>query len=94
MNIDSIAALKSLLSGMERDLGLDDLSPSQLDIFYAVTLINEKEGPASPVRILEHDLSKRMSRATLFRCLKSLTRLGYLTFRDDGEGVGYLSRLP
>lgn len=74
-----LAELRKLLLGMERALGLQQLSPTERDIYYAAT---DLAGPRNQVRttgLMEHVLVTDISRPTFFRALKSLVDKGYLS---------------
>lgn len=77
--VSKLAELRKLLLGMERAMGLQELSPVERDIFYAA---NDIAGPENKVRttgLLSHALVEDVSRPTFFRALKSLVEKGYLS---------------
>ena len=67
-----LASLRSALHLMERDLGLDDLSGTQRDVYYAANLLSDECGEFTTSQLHEHALTKDISRPTFFRILKSL----------------------
>ena len=84
-----VAALQTLLLGMERDLGLDDLSAAQRKILYATQLIQEEKTGAPLSEMITHPLLSDLSRATFYRALKSLVEDGYLRHCSAGSASHY-----
>ena len=84
-----VAALQTLLLGMERELGLDDLSAAQRKILYAAQLIQEEKTSAPLSEMITHPLLSGLSRATFYRALKSLIDDGYLMSFSSGSASHY-----
>ena len=71
--LKDLAALRLLLMDGERDIGLADLSGPQRDIYYALLLLREELGTGvKSSKLLEHELTSSMPRATFYRALKAL----------------------
>ena len=68
----SIIRLQNMLSKMEDDLGMGEMSISEKQVLMAVFDIQEKMGFAKTKTILNHDLTKNISRPSIFRALKQL----------------------
>ena len=65
--------------GMERNLGLGDLSQNEKDVFYAVqSVIAGSEGIARSDDIKSHSLVFEMTQPTFHRSLKNLLARGLL----------------
>ena len=88
-NYGSIAHLKELLLGMERDLGIDDLGAVQKDIVYAATILSEKDGNFETDEIRKHTLLAGVSRSSFFRALKDVVDAGYLNHCDGTQRSAY-----
>lgn len=73
-----IAALRDMLHGMETDLGLESLSPTQRDVYYAASLLVNEGAQLTASTLQDHRLTKHLSRPTFFRSLKWLVSNGYL----------------
>lgn len=77
--ISKLAELRKLLLGMERAMGLQDLSPVERDIYYAATDLATRQTDVRTTGLLTHTLVEDVSRPTFFRALKSLVAKGYLS---------------
>lgn len=64
-----------MLSQMEDDLGMGEMSISEKQVLMAVFEIQEKLGFAKTKTILNHDLTKNISRPSIFRALKQLENM-------------------
>jgi Mn-dependent DtxR family transcriptional regulator len=64
-----------MLSQMEDDLGMGEMSNSEKQVLMAVFEIQEKLGFAKTKTILNHDLTKNISRPSIFRALKQLENM-------------------
>lgn len=79
--LHKIASLYELLSDLEADLGLSDLSQPQKAVLCAVELLSE-HGEEVPLQdIQKHRLTSDVTRSTLFRSLNYLLENEYLTVR-------------
>ena len=63
----NIIKLQNMLSQMEGDLGMGEMSISEKQVLMAVFEIQEKMGFAKTKIILNHDLTKNISRPFIFR---------------------------
>jgi predicted HTH transcriptional regulator len=77
-DISKLAELRKLLIGMERSMGLEDLTSVERDIYYAAFDIAAQDQPVRTTNLLSHILMENVSRPTFFRALKSLVNKGYL----------------
>lgn len=73
-----LAALRNMLFQMERDVGLEVLSPPQRDVYYAACLVAEGDAPVNSDQVRHHPMIETMPRSTFFRILRELTEIGYL----------------
>ena len=76
--VDNIIRLKSMLSDMEQDFGLTDLSIVEKNVYLAAQDIKAKDGTVETKHILEHNFTQNMSRPTFFRALKSIQEKGLI----------------
>ena len=82
--LKDVAALRLLLMDGERTIGLADLSTAQRDVYYAVSLLQAKQGAGVKAsQIIEHDLVANLPRATFYRALKFLHGKGLITECPD-----------
>lgn len=75
---ERLAALRSMLLSMEREVGLDELSEGQRDVYYAACLAASGEQLVYSEDIRQHPMLARIPRSTFFRFLKELVAIGYL----------------
>jgi hypothetical protein len=86
----SIAHLKELLLGMERDLGIDDLGSIQKDILYAATILSETNGTTVETdEIRKHALLAGVPRSSFFRAMKDVVDAGYLVHSNEKKRSTY-----
>lgn len=87
----SVAQLRELLMGMERDLGLGDLSQNEKDVLYAVQVAcNADSGVARSDDIRNHMLLQTMTQPTFHRSLKSLVKKGYVGHAPNTKAGAYI----
>ena len=86
MKLNGIASLRALLSDMETDLGLHELTGPQRDILYAASLLSSGSGGVTTQALHKHSLVRGMTRSTFFRSLKSLSDSGYLVAKAGRAG--------
>ncbi len=84
-DISKLTELRKLMLGMERSLGLQDLSPTERDIYCAADDLERQAGRVQTTGLLQHALVANISRPTFFRALRSLVQKGYLS---TGQGTG------
>jgi hypothetical protein len=73
-----LASLRCLLRDMEHEVGLDDLSPTQRDIYYAACLLAERDPSLASEDLKSHPLVADMARPTFYRALRDLVENHYL----------------
>lgn len=82
MSIDSIIRLRLLLEDMERDLGLDQVSSAEKMIYLAAQDVKSSDGFVQTKDMIEHKLTKGLSRPTFFGGLKAIQNKGLLKNSD------------
>ena len=91
----NVAQLRALLLGMERDLGLGDLSQNEKDVFYAVqSVIAASNGVARSDDIKSHSLVFDMTQPTFHRSLKNLIARGLLAHAPRTKAGSYIAAEP
>ena len=91
----NVAQLRALLLGMERDLGLGDLSQNEKDAFYAVqSAIAGSEEIARSDDIKSHSLVFEMTQPTFHRSLKNLLARGLLAHAPSTKAGSYVATEP
>jgi hypothetical protein len=91
----NVAQLRALLLGMERDLGLGDLSQNEKDVFYAIqSVIANSEGIARSDDIKGHSLVFEMTQPTFHRSLKNLLARGLLSHAPSTKAGSYIAAEP
>ena len=91
----NVAQLRALLLGMERDLGLGDLSQNEKDVFYAVqSVIAGSEGIARSDDTESHSLVFEMTQPTFHRSLKNLLARGLLAHAPSTKAGSYVATEP
>lgn len=73
-----LATLRHMLFEMERDVGLEELSSLQRDIYYAACLLRDDQEAVNSDHLREHPLLRDMPRSSFFRVLRELADKGYL----------------
>lgn len=89
MNINGIASLRNLLATMEKDFGLEELTPPQRDVLYAANLLSDAGDPITATNLTAHPLLRGMARSTFFRSLKHLIDNHYLLTPKGKESGRY-----
>ena len=79
--------LVKIVTEMERDLGLDDISSSERNVLLTISDLENSEGIAKTKAILSHDLTVGISRPSIFRALAKLEKLGKLSRKTDSNGA-------
>ncbi|MDC0739216.1 hypothetical protein N6L24_13090 [Cognatishimia sp. SS12] len=92
--ISKLAELRKLLLGMERALGLEDLSAVERDIYYAASELSTEAPGVRTTGLLSHALLEDVSRPTFFRALKSLVGKGYLSQSNASRRGVYVVNTP
>lgn len=87
----NVAQLRELLIGMEQELGLDDLSQNEKDVFYAAqSVLGGKRDVAKSDEIRNHILVRSMTQPTFHRSLKSLVAKGLLDHAPNTKAGSYI----
>ncbi|MGR3315935.1 hypothetical protein [Roseovarius indicus] len=89
--ISALFELRCILRDMERDIGLQELSATEMDVFLAAHAVAEggdRENPVTSDQIRQHQLVSNLAQATYHRALRSLLKLGLLE-----KAQGYKSRM-
>jgi len=81
--VENIIRLKSMLGDMEQDLGLAELSSVEKNVYLAAQDIKSHDGIVETKHILDHTFTRKMSRPTFFRALKSIQEKGLLVNAPD-----------
>ncbi|NRP13205.1 hypothetical protein XMM379_000641 [Aliiroseovarius sp. xm-m-379] len=76
--ISKLAELRKLLLEMEKAIGIQDLSATERDLFYAASDLSLTQRGVKTTNLQSHSLVANISRPTFFRTLKSLVNKGYL----------------
>jgi CRP-like cAMP-binding protein len=84
---NNLIDLVKIITEMERDLGLDDISKSERNVLLAISDLENSEGVAKTKAILSHDLTVGISRPSIFRALAKLEKLGKLSRKTDTSGA-------
>ena len=84
---NNLIDLVKIVTEMERDLGLDDISNSERNVLLAISDLENSEGVAKTKAILSHDLTVGISRPSIFRALAKLEKLGKLSRKTDTNGA-------
>lgn len=88
----NVAQLRELLLGMERDLGIGDLSQNEKDILYTISLVSSvNRGIARSDVIKAHDLVAGISQPTFHRCLKNLVKAGLIEHAPNTKAGSYIA---
>jgi len=90
--METVARLRELIAGMERDLGLDALSPTQLDVLYVVRLLCDSRpgAVAETTAIRSHPILQTMSQPTFHRALRVLLDQGYVAPATNAKAKRYV----
>ena len=77
--LQAIFELRDMLRDLERDIGLEDLSQVEKDVFRAAHTLTATPGQlVQSDQIRRHHLVQSLTQATFHRALKSLLDLGFL----------------
>lgn len=84
-----VAALRQMLWQMEVEIGLQDLSCAQKDLYYAACLTADEQKLIHSDEVRRHDLLSQMPRPTFYRALKDLVAKGLLSRAGDTRDGKY-----
>ena len=87
----TLIELKKLLTSMEEDFGLDELSEVERNVLYAIKDLEKEHGTAKTGDLLSHNFTSKMSRISVFRSLKALERLKKIRRKSSKRGEYILS---
>tara|TARA_A100001388_G_C28728154_1_gene480071 strand:- start:42 stop:326 length:285 start_codon:yes stop_codon:yes gene_type:complete len=87
----TLIELKKLLTSMEEDFGLNELSEVERNVLYAIKDLEKENGAAKTGDLLSHNFTSRMSRISVFRSLKSLEKLQKIERKSSKRGEYILS---
>lgn len=91
--ISALFELRCMLRRMEEDIGLETLTPAELDVFLAAHAITEKLGQVvTSDQIRRHHLASGIAQATYHRALRSLVGSGLLEKAEGYKSRHYLVR--
>ena len=85
--LKKIILLKQMLDDMEQDVGLASLSCVEKNVYLAAQDMKSNNGLVETKQILDHRFTKKMSRPTFFRALKSIETKGLLV-HSNAKKVG------
>jgi hypothetical protein len=86
--LSALFSLRCMLRDMERDIGLQELTAPEMDVFLAANALAGDEGEAvASDQIQNHELASGLAQATYHRALRSLLNLGLLE-----NAIGYKTR--
>lgn len=85
--LNALAELQIMVTDMERDLGLSDLSQIERKVLLAISDLHAQNGKVATQDILDHKLVESFSRPSLFRALKGLENTGNI--KKIGPVRGY-----
>ena len=89
----ALSELRSMLREMEREVGLDALTPVELDVFLAAhALSGSSQEVVTSDEIRKHDLTAGIAQASYYRALRSLLSLGLLEKAEGRKSKHYLVR--
>lgn len=87
----SLLHLRTILYGMERDLGLGDLSKAEMDIFLVAQNLTKSAGDVVRSHDLRnHEFTESLAPATFHRGLRSLLSRGLLRRADGRKAKDYV----
>lgn len=84
-----LAYLRDLLWQMEVEVGLEQLSQPQRDVYYAACLVADDEKALHSEQVRQHPMVAPMARPTFYRALKDLVLGGYLEAADGSRRGRY-----
>lgn len=87
----AIFELRDLLRDMERDVGLDKLSPSERDVFLAARSLTDQPGEViGSDAIRSHKFVRSIAQATYHRALRTLVGRGMLARAEGTKAKSYV----
>ena len=83
---NTLIDLKKLLTSMEEDFGLNELSEVERNVLYAIKDLEKEYGSAKTGHLLSHNFTSKMSRISVFRSLKALEGLKKIRRKSSKRG--------
>lgn len=84
-----LARLRDLLWQMEVEVGLEQLSQSQRDVYYAACLVADEQKMLHSEQVRRHPMVAPMARPTFYRALRDLVLEGYLEATGEARSGRY-----
>ena len=84
--LQPLAQLSMLLSDMEQELGLEELSHFEKQVLLAIVDCASNDNGAKLADIQNHQLTQEISRPSLFRALKQLEETGQIEKLEGKRG--------
>ena len=92
-NLSALFELHCMLREMEHDVGLQDLTAMEMDVFLAAHAATGKAGTAvTSDQIRGHELASKLAQATYHRALRSLVAMGLLEMAQGYKTRHYVVR--
>ena len=85
----AMTRLRIALRKLEADLGIDAMSPAELDALAAIVELSQERGYFKPSEVIHHHLLKQISRASKYRVVHSLEKRGIMKPVDQKGGKYY-----
>lgn len=79
-----------MLWQMEVEVGLEDLSQPQKDVYYAACLVADEDQLVHSETVKRHPMLALMARPTFYRALKDLVDKGFLVIAGSRKDGRYL----
>jgi len=84
-----LARLRGLLWQMEVEVGLEQLTQSQRDVYYAACLAADSENTVHSEQVRLQPLAAQMARPTFYRALKELVTAGFMCAASEARDGRY-----
>jgi hypothetical protein len=89
--LSALFELRGMLREMEHEVGLDALTPVEMDVFLAAYAISGSRGDVvTSGEIRMHNLTVGIAQASYHRALRSLLSIGLLKKADGHKSKHYL----
>lgn len=79
-----------MLWQMEVEVGLEDLSQPQKDVYYAACLVADEDQLVHSETVKRHPMLALMARPTFYRALRDLVDKGFLVIAGSRKDGRYL----
>ena len=84
-SLKALAELSQIVHGMERDLGLTNLSDPDKRVLLSIVREAQEHGTAKTRNVVNICMEQGVSRPTIFRSLKALTNMGHIEQVQHGN---------